>query len=77
MRGHGVPSFNLRSVSTINGLELYQLRALLFVRSQVTSLCVPALPDTEQKSHVVNIPSLERLFSCCRFAEQPDFIGAW
>eukprot|EP00171_Calliarthron_tuberculosum_P012961 IDg12961t1 len=71
IRGWGARSLDLGDVTTIHGPTLYQLRALLFARSQITSLCLPALPDAEQVYNGVNMPSLERLVVRCRFAEHP------
>lgn len=75
IRGWGARSLDFGNIPTIHGPTLYQLRALLFARSQITSLCLPALPDAEQVYNGVNMPALDRLVIRCRFAEHPDVIG--
>lgn len=74
--GWGTRSLDLGSIPTMHGGTLYQLRALLFAREQLTSLSIPALPEAEQVFADVNIPSLVNLTIHCRYAEYPDIAGA-
>ena len=75
VRGWGSRSLDLGHVPTIHGGALYQLRALLFARTQLIALSVPALPEARQVYSGVNIPTLEHLTIRCRYAEPLDVFG--
>lgn len=76
LRGWGTRSLDLGHEPSIHGGTLYQLRALLFARCSIESLCVPALPESRQVYAGIAIPTLRTLTLRCRYAEHPDVLGA-
>lgn len=75
LRGWGSRSLDLGHLPTIHGGSLYQIRQLLFARTHLIALCVPALPESRQVYQDVKIPTLQHLTIRCRYAEHPDIFG--